>query len=231
MPLPAAVWFAVCVVPAVFPAFAAEAVVFDWSTEPSLPLLSTRTGELVFEGWTWSAAESAPAPWSVQPFCFACCTAFAPAFCVELCVVVAPFVAFAADDGGVRLRHVAAVAGAQDPDGDVRVRRIGLLSLRQRVGGLVRARGLLRGLNRRRVTAPARCGRPRRGDGVDRVVTPARRRRRCRRRSSPRAPGRRTHTAIRGRSACSTGWSQPCWSRCPWTPRCWTASRCRRCPR
>ena len=57
-----------CIVDAALPAVADDPTVFAWDTEPPLPGLSTRIETLVFEGWSWVAADSAPAAWPVSAF-------------------------------------------------------------------------------------------------------------------------------------------------------------------
>ena len=54
-------WSASCLVRFAFSAVAYESTLFDWATSPSSPLLSTRTGVLVFDAPDCSAAEAASA--------------------------------------------------------------------------------------------------------------------------------------------------------------------------
>ena len=54
-------WPAVCAVPFTFAAVAFDVASFDCEVEPSLPGLSTRTGVFVFDGFSWTVAESAVA--------------------------------------------------------------------------------------------------------------------------------------------------------------------------
>src|SRR5581483_10002254 len=64
----------VCVVAAVFEAFAVEVAVFDCETAPSLPGLKIRTETFSFDGAIWVALEPARAVWSVVDDCVVDCT-------------------------------------------------------------------------------------------------------------------------------------------------------------
>jgi hypothetical protein len=92
----------------VFPAFADEAALLSWLSEPPPPGLQTLTGPFEFPPaephphgeWpaSWIAADPARASWPVQADCPAACTAVPLQpheepdwFCVPLCVVVPVF--------------------------------------------------------------------------------------------------------------------------------------------
>src|SRR5581483_9158978 len=71
MPVPPCDCDASCVVVAALPAVAAEFTAFVWDTEPPSPGLSTRIETAVFDGWSWTAPDAAPAVWPVSADCFA----------------------------------------------------------------------------------------------------------------------------------------------------------------
>src|SRR5581483_10147530 len=50
---------------------AAEVAVFVCVTEPPSPGLSTRIETAVFDRWSWTAPDAAPAVWPVSADCFA----------------------------------------------------------------------------------------------------------------------------------------------------------------
>ena len=54
-----------------FDASAVDPTVFDWVTDPSLPGLSTRTGEFEFVAPSWVASEPAAATCALPADCFA----------------------------------------------------------------------------------------------------------------------------------------------------------------
>ena len=122
-----------------FPAAADEPTLFDCSTEPSLPGLSTRTEMFVFFAPLCSAFDAAAASCSLSADWPIACVPEPPAEpCSADWLVPFAFAAVASDVDGVRLRDVAVVPVAENPDGDVRVARAVLRRHGERLRGLAR---------------------------------------------------------------------------------------------